>query len=115
MDRSCVVYWIKCKTCGASYIGYTDRKLEYRVREHQSKSSAVYQHAQSNPGNEIGYSDTKVIDTGDNELKLCIKELLHIIKKKPKINIQLGEKSGYNIKTIIVASYEQLKQQHYKK
>jgi hypothetical protein len=28
--------------------------------------------------------------------------------------LQSGEKSCYNIKTIIVASYEQLKQQHYK-
>jgi hypothetical protein len=108
MDRSSVVYWIRCKSCSCSYIGYTDRTLSQRVHEHETRpSSACYQHQVTHPGHKMDFANTRIIDTGDSELKLRIKELLHITKKKPRLNKQLGTQSQFDIKTIIVAKHQQ--------
>jgi hypothetical protein len=54
----------------------------------------------------MDFAKTRIIDTGDSELKLRIKELLHITQKKPRLNKQLGTQSQFDIKTIIVAKHQ---------
>lgn len=110
LDRSLVVYRIKCKTegCDASYIGKTERILRHRVEEHQKQSSsACHQHEAKNHGHHMDFDDVEVLDSADSDFKLCCKELLHIVQKKPTLNRQLGSHSQYNIKTLIIAAYPQ--------
>jgi hypothetical protein len=56
-ERSMVIYELKCSTCGATYIGKTERILYYRIREHQdekkSKNYACKLHIRANPGHRV--------------------------------------------------------------
>lgn len=109
-QRSLVVYRIKCKHqgCDASYIGKTERILKHRIDEHKKKpDSACYQHEKENVGHVMDYDDVEIIDSADSNSKLLCKELLHIVKKKPSLNRQLGNDSSFNIKTLIIAAYPQ--------
>lgn len=107
-SQSLVVYKIKCRSCEASYIGKTERILYHRLQEHKTKSSsACFQHSQENQGHEIDWNNVEIVDRADNNLKLQVKELLHILKIKPTLNKQLNSQSNYDIKTIIVKAYQQ--------
>ena len=44
MLRSAVVYKIDCPGCDSSYVGYTSRHLQQRVREHFGKSGVIRKH-----------------------------------------------------------------------
>ena len=55
----------------------------------------------------MDYDDVEIIDSADSNCKLLCKELLHIVKKKPSLNRQLGNDSSLNIKTLIIAAYPQ--------
>jgi len=109
--KSLVIYKIKCKTCGAEYIGRTERILQYRINEHKSKAasnkSATKKHTDKYPGHQMDYDNVEIIDHADNPTKLDVKELLHILKTKPEINRQLGSQSSYEIKTILIQAYPQ--------
>lgn len=107
-NRSFVVYKINCTKCEASYIGKTERILSYRIKEHQSQqTSACLQHTKTHPGHLMDYKNVEVIDTADNELKVSVKELLHILKCKPILNKQLNAQSKFDIKTLIIAAHPQ--------
>lgn len=107
-SRSLVVYKINCTQCDASYIGKTERILTHRISEHQKQpTSACHQHCQSNPGHRMDYENIEVLDSADNDFKLRIKEMLHIVRNKPELNKQLNAQSKYDIKTLIIAAYPQ--------
>ena len=44
----------------------------------------------------------------ESNFKLELKELLHIIARKPSLNKQLNPQSKYNIRTLIIAAHPQL-------
>jgi len=109
-DKSLVVYKIKCKECGAEYIGKTERMLCHRIKEHQKNTSSVcYQHVDKNPGHQMDYENIEIIDKASTDFKLRMKELLHILKRKPELNKQLNSQSNYDIKTLIIAAYPQFR------
>lgn len=110
-ERSMVVYRLKCKACEADYIGKTERLLHYRINEHVrvGSSSACRQHMDENPGHLIDTEMTEILDTADTFIKLSVKELLHIHNRKPKLNVQSGPNSDYEIKTLLVKVYPQFK------
>ena len=111
-DRSMVVYNIKCVACNAQYIGKTKRILKLRLDEHKTKpESACTSHENSNPGHHMNYDDVEILDSADSDRKLRIKELLHILKRKPELNRQLNSQSQFDIKTIIIAAYPQFRQE----
>ena len=58
-----------------------------------------YQHMSNNKDHVIGFEEVEILDSADNDTKLRIKELLHILKRKPELNKQLGTESNYEIKT----------------
>ena len=103
---------MKCKTCKHEYIGKTERILSIRVDEHQNdkkdKNSACKQHLRINHAHEYGYSEVEVLDSADNDRKLRIKELLHILSRSPELNKQHGSQSKYKIKKLIIRAYPQL-------
>jgi len=109
-DRSLVVYNIKCATCGVEYIGKTERILAHRISEHKKNdSSACKQHTKSFPTHQMDYDNVRVLDSADDNRKLCIKELLHILTRKPELNKQLGSQSNFEIKTLIIKAYPQFR------
>jgi hypothetical protein len=110
LDKSLVVYHLKCKNCSADYIGKTERTLKERLVEHQDekKKSACYEHEKAT-GHKIDYDGVKVVDNASTDFRVRIKELLHILKKKPELNKQLNSQSSYEIKTLIIKAYPQFR------
>jgi hypothetical protein len=110
-SQSLVVYKINCETCQAEYIGKTERILAHRMKEHaKSTKSACYQHVIDNPDHSMGYDKIQVIDRASSDFKAKMKELLHILHKKPELNKQLNPQSKYEIKTLIIQAYPQHRQ-----
>ena len=106
-----VVYRVKCSNedCNASYIGKTARILCHRIKEHRTgPESACHQHEMENPGHSMAYDNVEILDRADSNFKLEIKELLHILSKKPSLNKQLNSQSKFNIRTLIIAAYPHL-------
>ena len=109
--QSLVVYHLRCEKegCDASYIGKTSRILLHRLKEHQTgKNSACRQHELENPGQKIMYDNVQILDTVESNFKLEMKELLHIVSKKPSLNKQLNSQSKFNIRTLIIAAHPEL-------
>ena len=105
-----VVYELKCSTCGAAYIGKTERILCHRLKEHrEGNSSACKQHVMANPSHRIDSDNVEILDSADNDIKLRIKELLHILTRKPELNKQLGSQSSFEIKTLLIQAYTQFR------
>ena len=89
--------------------------MSIRVDEHQNNkkdnNSAWKQHLRINPSHEFGYSEVEVLDSADNERKLRIKELLHILSRRSELNKQHSSQSKYEIKTLtIIRAYHQFTQ-----
>jgi hypothetical protein len=106
-DKSLVVYNIKCKNCEANYIGKCKRILSYRISEHKKSSESSCCQHESSTGHTMDYDNIEIIDKADTDMKLRIKELLHILKRKPSLNKQLNSQSNYEIKTLIIQAYPQ--------
>ena len=86
--QSFVVYHIKCKDCNAEYIGKTRRVLSIRIKEHKEKmESKVRQHI-AQTSHSIDFDNVKILDRADTDCKLLVKEVLHIDKRKPTLNVQ---------------------------
>ncbi|CAF0958391.1 unnamed protein product [Brachionus calyciflorus] len=110
-EQSLVVYKLQFNSCEAIYIGKTERILGHRIKEHKtSNSSACFQDMKNSVGHKIHYDGIEIIDRADNNMKLQVKELLHILKQKPTLNKQLNAQSNYDIKTIIVKAYQQFRE-----
>ena len=111
-EWSMVVYELKC-SCGATYIGKTERILCHRIKEHRdekpSNPSACKKHIEKEPTHRIDFENVEILDSADNGLKLRIKELLHILTRKPELNKQLGSQSSYEIKTLLIQAYPQFR------
>ncbi|CAF0999626.1 unnamed protein product [Brachionus calyciflorus] len=106
-DKSLVVYNIKCKNCEANYIGKCKRILSYRISEHKKSSESSCCQHESSTGHTMDYDNIEIIDKAGTDMKLRIKELLHILKRKPSLNKQLNSQSNYEIKTLIIQAYRQ--------
>ena len=93
--RSMVVYRIKCKTCSASYIGKTERCLIRRMDEHKKGRgsgeciSSCFKHSKLT-GHEMDYQNIEVLDRANTHMKILLKEMLHIQREKPTLNVQKG-------------------------
>ena len=110
-DQSLVVYKINCITCGAEYIGKTERILKYRLKEHQNdKKSACHDHITKNPTHQIDYVNVEIIDRANSDFKLRMKELLCILARKPELNKQLNSQSKFEVNTILITKYQQHQQ-----
>ena len=109
--QSLVVYHIKCSECSADYIGKTERILAYRIKEHQSPKkdkkgnylSSVYEHHKIT-GHKIDFDGIKILDRADSDPKIKVKDILHIDKKKPSLNIQINSQTEFRYNVNIVGS-----------
>ena len=103
--KSKVVYHLKCQDCDANYIGKTERILTHRLNEHShlDKNSAIHQHLAENKTHKFDFEGVEILDTADSDIKLQLKELLHVNKLKPSLNLQLTS-DAYQIKTFIIGA-----------
>ena len=109
-DKSLVVYQLSCKDCNATYMGKTSRRLARRLKEHETTSSSACHDHSRKLHHTIDYENVEVIDTASNDTKLKIKELLHILKRKPELNKQLNSQNEFQIKTILIKAYAEYQQ-----
>ena len=93
MFRSAVVYKIDCPGCDSSYVGFTSRHLQQRVREHLGKSGVIRKHINeclpSSPSlDKLDSFDKQVsILAGSSSLnKLMTLEALFIKQFAPSLN-----------------------------
>ena len=87
-----VVYKFQClRDVNKFYIGKTKRHLATRVREHGHASSAIHEHLNNCSACKHDYSidSFRVIDGGNCDMSVSIKEAMHIKLKKPTLNKQL--------------------------
>ncbi len=131
LEKSMVVYRIKCAKpkCKATYIGKTERILLHRIHEHRGPlhtrktfdeilkdptTTACHKHTLTT-NHPMDYDNVEVLDHADTFTKLSVKELLHILKKKPSLNKQLNSQSSFEIKTLIVKEYPHFAEKNKKK
>ncbi len=57
----------------------------------------------------VNYDHPEVLDSADTAQKLAYKELLHILKRDPELNQQLGKQSNYETKTLLINGYPQFR------
>ena len=89
LNRFNVVYKLTC-SCGASYIGQTQRNLINRIEEHRtSLSSALCRHLQANPDHRVDFHNPEVIGSDSNGRRLQILESLLIQEHKPELNANI--------------------------
>ena len=88
-----VVYKFNCsRDADLSYIGKTKRHLVTRVREHSKSASAVCEHLEGCDACKSDYSvekNFKILDKGNNDFEITIKESLQIKNNKPPLNKKL--------------------------
>jgi len=89
LNRCNVVYKLTC-SCGASYIGETQRNLKNRIEEHRtSLSSSICRHLQANPDHRVDFHNPEVIGSDNNWRRLQILESLLIQEHKPELNANI--------------------------
>ena len=89
LDRFNVVYKLTC-SCGASYIGQTQRNIINRIEEHRtSLGSSVCRHLQANPDHRVDSHNPEVIGSDNNWRWLKILESLLIQEHKPELNANI--------------------------
>jgi glutaredoxin-related protein len=69
----------------------------------------MHVHVTYHASHQINYDVIEVIDSAASDQNLKVKELLHIMERKPQMNEQLGSQSKYEIETLIVTKYTQFK------
>ena len=69
--------------------------------------SACRDHELKNQGHHINHGGVEIFDSADNDLKLQVKECLHIMKRKPFLNKQLNAQNEFDLKTITISTYPQ--------
>ena len=78
---------------------------EYMNTKKQDSSACKKQYLTANPTHFFDFDGVKILDTAENDFQLQIKELLHILKRKPILNKQLGSQSKFEIKTLIIRAF----------
>ena len=85
------VYYIQCSNCNEDYIGETERLLQTRLKEHQSRSSseAFHEHLLAR-NHSIDIDQTVVLDQEAHTLKRKVKEAIEIKTRRPSLNRDSG-------------------------
>ena len=91
--KSNVVYSFICARCHSSYVGRTHIHYNIRCGQHLSsdKNFSVFKHLANNKeGKEMNSTDSfKLSENAKTRYELALKEGMHIIWRKPVLNIKL--------------------------
>ena len=91
MDKSGVIYRIKCNDCDADYVGEAGRIFRDRFKEHCKPKSPIYHHHQES-GHALPTSDNvEILGREDHSLSRVIKESMFIRVNDPPLNRNIGK------------------------
>ncbi len=77
--------------CEKFYVGQSVRHVCKRKEEHMGdQDSNVYKHARI--AHRIDWDNMEILDTARDQRRLLLKEMLHINKLKPELNVQKSSK-----------------------
>ena len=89
LNRYNVVYRLTC-SCGASYIGQTQRNVINCIEERRtSLSSSACRHWQANPDHRVDFHNPEVFGSNNNWRRLQILESLLIQEHKHELNAHI--------------------------
>ena len=100
LDKSNVIYHIKCKDCNASYIGETGKELNKRITEHQNAVarrdplSHIFRHIQDT-GHTFDWGDPTVLGQESNTNRRKVLESFFTQKNPHAINRSLTVPIAY--------------------
>ncbi len=77
LDRSGVVYKVKCNDCTSAYVGETARPLRSRISEHHRDSSPVGFHARQEL-HRVEFDEVQILDREPGWFRRGVKEAIHI-------------------------------------
>ena len=80
--------WGECKEY--SLTAEKIRIEEHRNNPNREKNSAFKKLIADNADYVWDYDEVEIVDTAENDQELLIKELLHILSRRPTCNKQLG-------------------------
>ena len=91
MDKSGVIYRIKCSDCDDDYVGEAGRIFRDRFKEHCKPKSPIYHHHELS-GHPLPTSDNvEIIGRENNNFARVIKESLFIRVNDPPLNRNIGK------------------------
>lgn len=91
LEKSNVVYKIKCNNCTKVYIGQTSRSLKSRITSHRSdirlkkNTCALAEHSIEND-HQPNYEEVQVLDTHASYNKRCFLEMSRILQEPSSMN-----------------------------
>ncbi|KYN27812.1 hypothetical protein ALC57_02877 [Trachymyrmex cornetzi] len=92
--RKNVVYKISCKSCDASYVGQTKRKLKTRLAEHRnhinwnSNNQSVITEHRIEFDHDFDWENVAILDEKRPLNKWLISECLHILMQQNSLNLR---------------------------
>ena len=89
LDRTGVVYHIKCGDCPSGYVGETSRALGTRIKEHTKPSSPVGAHAKDHH-HHICFDQVKILDSDQDWFNRGVREAIQIAIKPSDLNRDRG-------------------------
>ena len=97
LQRSDVIYMMRCSDCSGRYIGKTKRKLHTRVCEHiaalNGRGFSCIAENSLRAGHRIDWTNVKVIGSDCSDIRLLYKETFLIKKHKSTMNNYVSSKS----------------------
>ena len=88
---SFVIYKFNCAGCNSSYVGRTHCHFDTRCEQHlkTDHNSSIYKHINSNNNcKKSNKNSFKIVDRGNTDYTLAIKEGMHIKWNEPNLNSQ---------------------------
>ena len=97
LQRSNVIYIMRCSDCSVCYIGKTKRKLHTRMCEYRAALkgrgfSCIAEHS-LRAGHRIDWTNVEVIGSDCSDIRLLYKETFFTKKHKPIMNNYVSSKS----------------------
>ena len=104
MNKSGVVYKLKCSDCDEDYVGESERKLQKRVKEHHKHTSPFGQHLLEHK-HHLDNDNISVLDREQGWFQRGVKEAIYIAALNPTLNRDRGRHQ-------LPATYSSLVQSH---
>ncbi len=89
LDKSGVVYKVKCSDCPSSYVGETARPLRSRITEHHRESSPVGLHSRQER-HRVEFDEVQILDRDQGWFRRGVKEAIHIELEGSDLNRDRG-------------------------
>ena len=64
-------------------------------QHHNDKMSAMFRQEKST-SHRMEYDNVEIIDSSDSNFRLLVKEMLHILDKKPSLNVQMNDEVNHS-------------------